>query len=200
VGGGGTAPFVARRICIDPGHGGIDPGAAFVFDDGRTLREADVALDISLALAERLRAQGATVTLTRRTDLTLDLSDRAARCNAAGAEVAVSVHLNGVENRAINGSLTLFAKPGDRPLAQALAGILHAGLFGAQRADATAFGARPFEGRVLLYTRMPAVIVEPSFLSNPVEARALLAPASDPTSRRAQIVRELEKGLSAYLR
>ena len=200
VGGTQSGALAGKHVCIDPGHGGIDPGAAHVFPDGRTLREADVVLDISTALAARLRAQGATVTLTRQRDLTLDLADRAYICNATGAQVAVSVHLNGVDNAAVNGALALHGKPADRALATVMAGVMQSGLFGGARADATDFGARHFEGRVLLYTRMPAVIAEPSFLTNPLEARALLAPASDPTSRRAQIARELERGIAAYLR
>jgi N-acetylmuramoyl-L-alanine amidase len=200
IGGASRGSLAGRRICIDPGHGGADPGTAYIFEDGRTLREADIVLDISLALAQRLQAQGAAVTLTRRSDLTLDLSDRAYICNAARTEVAISVHLNGVDNRAVNGALALYAKPADQPLADVMAGVMQSGLFGSARADATNFGARHFGARVLLYTTMPAVLVEPAFLTNPVEARSLLAPAADPASRRAQIVRELERGIAAYLR
>lgn len=198
--GGGGGTVAGRRVCIDPGHGGADPGAIYQFDNGRILRESDVALDISLALAGRLRARGADVTLTRQTDLTLDLADRAYRCNVNSAQIAISVHLNGVSNAAVNGALTLHGKPADRSLAEVMAGVLQSGLFGGSRSDATAFGARHFDARVLIYTTMPAVLVEPSFITNPIEARALQSPASDPTSRRAQIARELERGLLAYLR
>jgi N-acetylmuramoyl-L-alanine amidase len=196
----GRGSLAGRSICIDPGHGGAESGAAYSFDDGRTLREADVTLDMSLALAQRLRAQGADVTLTRQSDLTLELANRAYLCNISGADIAISVHLNGVDNRSINGALALHGKAGDVPLAEAMAGVMQSGLFGTARADAIDFGARHFGARVLLYTTMPAVLVEPAFLTNPAEARSLLAPASDPTSRRAQIVRELERGVRDYLR
>ena len=198
--GGAGGGLAGRRICVDPGHGGVDPGTAYVFENGRTLREADVTLDISLALAQRLRAQGAAVILTRQTDLTLELADRAYRCNAAGAELMVSVHLNGVDNPAINGALALYGTPAERPLAEVMAGVMQSGLFAGRGVDATSFGARQFPGRVLLYTSMPAVLVEPAFLTNPLEARALVAPTADPSSRRAQIVREIERGIVAYLR
>jgi len=200
VGGTASGTVAGKRICIDPGHGGADPGASFLFESGTVLRESDVTLDISLALAQRLRAQGATVIMTRERDLTLDLSDRAFRCNSAGAALTVSVHLNGVDNAAINGSLALYGKPVDRTPADIFAGVLQSGLFGGRRADATAFGSRSFDGRVLLYTTMPAVIVEPSFITNPIDARALATPTTDPASRRAQIVRELERGITAYMR
>jgi N-acetylmuramoyl-L-alanine amidase len=196
----GRGSLAGRSICIDPGHGGAESGAAYSFDDGRTLREADVTLDMSLALAQRLRAQGADVTLTRQSDLTLELSNRAYLCNISGADIAISVHLNGVDNRSINGALALHGKATDVPLAEAMAGVMQSGLFGTARADTIDFGARHFGARVLLYTTMPAVLVEPAFLTNPAEARSLLAPASDPTSRRAQIVREIERGVAAYFR
>ena len=134
-------------------------------------------------LAQRLRAQGADVTLTRQSDLTLELANRAYLCNISGADIAISVHLNGVDNRAINGALALHGKASDVPLAEAMAGVMQSGLFGTARADTIDFGARHFGARVLLYTTMPAVLVEPAFLTNPAEARSLLdagAPASVP--------------------
>jgi N-acetylmuramoyl-L-alanine amidase len=193
-------PLAGRHICLDPGHGGDESGAAFRFDGGRTLREADVTLDMSLLLAQRLRSQGATVTLTRQTDIDIGLAERAARCNAAGAELAISVHLNGVKERSVNGALALYAKPVERPLADVMARLMQSGLFGAAGGSAIDFGARSFPGHVLLSTSMPAVIVEPSFLTNPAEAQALLTPAAQAGSRRAQIVREVERGILAYLR
>ncbi|MGH2583300.1 MAG: N-acetylmuramoyl-L-alanine amidase [Dehalococcoidia bacterium] len=200
-GTGGVGALIGQHICIDPGHGGAeDSGAAYVFGDGRTLREADVVLDMSLALAQRLRAQGAKVTLTRQTDVAVELADRAYRCNVSDADITVSVHLNGVENRTINGALALHGKPGDLPLAQVMAGALQSGLFAGRDIAGISFGARHFDARVLLYTAMPAVLVEPSFLTNPIEANALLTPAANPSSRRAQIVREIERGIVSYLR
>jgi N-acetylmuramoyl-L-alanine amidase len=46
---------------------------------------------------------------------------------------------------------------------------------------------------------MPTVLVGPAFLTHPAEAQALRAPTTDPTGRRAQIVRALERGIHAYL-
>lgn len=194
----GPAVSTGRGICLDPGHGGADPGTSFRFNDGRVVRESDVTLDMSLALAQRLRARGYAVTLTRDADTTLELADRAYLCNRSGAAVAVSVHLNGVEERMVNGSLALYAKPIERALAELLSGLMQANLFGRGSA-ATSFGARPFQGRVLLYTTMPAVIVEPSFLTNPDEATSLATPVAVPGSRRDQIARSIEQGIVSYL-
>jgi N-acetylmuramoyl-L-alanine amidase len=196
----GKGPLAGRRICLDPGHGGIvEPGAVFDFGDGRVLREADVVLDIARTLRAWLQADGAAVTLTRTEDRYLTLDERAAICNSAGADIAVSLHLNGGDDPAWNGALTLFAKLIDRRLAEVLAVALQNGL--ARTAPGRpfyAFGARPFDGHVLLRTFMPAVIVEPVFLTNPAEARALLAPTSQPDSRRNQIVLETYRGIRMY--
>lgn len=197
---GGDGPLAGRRICLDPGHGGaIEPGAVFDFGDGRVLREADVVLDIARTLRAWLQADGAAVTVTRTEDRYLSLDERAAICNSAGADITVSLHLNGGDDPAWNGALTLFAKLIDRRLAEVLAVALQNGLGRtAPGRPFYAFGARPFDGHVLLRTFMPAVIVEPVFLTNPGEARALLAPTSQPDSRRNQIVLEVYRGIRMY--
>ncbi len=194
-----AGPLTGKRICLDPGHGGAEePGAVFDFGSGQVLREADVTLDMARNLRAWLEADGATVTVTRSTDTYLGLDERAAICNAAGSDITVSLHLNGA-NPAIDGTLTLFYKPLDRPLAEPLALALQKGLTPtAPSRPFTAYGAREFDGRVLLQTVMPAVIVEPVFLTNPGEARALLAPTAQQDSRRHQIAVEIYRGIRMY--
>lgn len=82
---------LVRRVVIDPGHGGKDPGAL-----GRRskLREKDVTLAISKRLAALLRRTGVEVTLTREDDDTLSLSQRTQLANEKGADLFVSVHVN----------------------------------------------------------------------------------------------------------
>ncbi len=194
-----TPAISGYRICLDPGHGGADPGAVFEFADGRILRESEVVLDIAVALGQRLEEQGAQVSLTRQTDVERDLEERAAHCNAAAADLTVSVHFNGVDDPSINGALALHSKASDEALANAMAAVLQDELFGSEQSDAIDFGSRHFGARVLRYTTMPAVLVEPAFLTHPDEAQALLAPTADTTSRRTQIVGALERGIHAYL-
>lgn len=193
-----SAPLTGKRICLDPGHGGDESGAAYDFGGGAVLREADVTLDIARTLKGWLASDGASVTMTRAADVYLGLDERAAVCNAAGADIAVSVHLNGADPIS-DGSLTLYGKPLDRRLAGPLADVLYAGLVrNAPSLPFTAYGSRQFDGRVLLMTVMPAVIVEPVFLTNPAEARALAAPSTQSGSRRNQIAVEIYRGLRAY--
>ena len=79
-----------QSIIIDPGHGGSDPGAVH----GNYL-EKDWALDISLHMAEELRAFGHPVALTRVTDTTLIPAERAKTVKSSNAVVCISNHING---------------------------------------------------------------------------------------------------------
>jgi N-acetylmuramoyl-L-alanine amidase len=84
-------PPAARRIVLDPGHGGADPGAV-----REGLREKDVALAFARELAPRLAARGWRVTLTREDDRFVALSDRVAVAQRAGARAFLSIHADTV--------------------------------------------------------------------------------------------------------
>jgi N-acetylmuramoyl-L-alanine amidase len=94
-----------RRIVVDPGHGGHDPGAQGV---GGT-REKDVVLQIALRLAHRLKDElGLDVVLTRSTDVFLELQERTAIANKVGADLFVSIHANASLNRNSSGIETYY--------------------------------------------------------------------------------------------
>ena len=82
-----------KKIVIDAGHGGSDPGAV-----GNGITEKDYTLKISQYMANRLRDLGADVTLTRNVDETLSPTDRVNRVlNAYGDSkdvVVISNHIN----------------------------------------------------------------------------------------------------------
>ncbi|MFW5740581.1 MAG: N-acetylmuramoyl-L-alanine amidase [Myxococcota bacterium] len=84
-----------RRVVLDPGHGGSDPGA--IGPGG--LREKDVTLDIAHRVAPILsRELGMVTMLTRDDDRYVPLEERAARANAFHADLFVSVHCNAAED------------------------------------------------------------------------------------------------------
>jgi len=86
-----TKPRDIRRIVLDPGHGGSDPGA--IGPNG--LREKDVTLDVAHRAAPILaREVGVSTLLTRDVDVFVPLDERAARANAFNADLFVSIHLN----------------------------------------------------------------------------------------------------------
>lgn len=94
-----------RRIVVDAGHGGHDPGASGA---GGT-KEKDVVLEIALKLARHLREDlGLDVVLTRSTDVFLELQERTAIANQVGADLFVSVHANASLNRGASGIETYY--------------------------------------------------------------------------------------------
>jgi N-acetylmuramoyl-L-alanine amidase len=204
----GAAPY--RRIVIDPGHGGTDPGARAA----NGLAESTVTLDVSRRLAERLSAMtGADVILTRDRDVFVPLEERAVRANRAGGDLFLSIHCNSSENPLSHGISTYVLDASDDrvaarvarrengelesdPLADpevfrilanlrligsssrstALAQRIQSSLVERVRAryvDTADLGVHTARFHVLVGARMPAVLVELSFLSNPIEAERL---------------------------
>jgi N-acetylmuramoyl-L-alanine amidase len=80
-----------QTIVIDPGHGGIDPGAT----GQRGLKEKDVTLDIARRLRDKLAASGDyRVLLTREEDRKVFLKERVAFAKTNQADLFISIHIN----------------------------------------------------------------------------------------------------------
>lgn len=144
-------------ICIDPGHGGYDPGA--VGQDG--LFEKDVALKISNLVAYKLASCGITILMTREDDRYIKLEERAYIANRAGADLFVCIHLNSVASSTAHGSeVLLYSK--DHPLRFMAQDIL----LNLQELGLRNRGIKPRPDlTVLKRTKMPAVLVETAFIS-----------------------------------
>ena len=129
-----AAPQRAPIVAIDPGHGGIDPGAA---QGG--LIEKDVTLAHAQALRAALERAGLRVALTRDADVFLGLGARVALARAAGAEVLVSLHADAVPQPEVAGVsiYTLSARASD--------------------ADAAALAARENRAELVLEAAFPGV-------------------------------------------
>ncbi len=98
-------PGRIRRIVVDPGHGGHDPGA---IGAGKSM-EKDIVLAIGLKLAERLRSElGMDVVMTRSTDVFIPLEERTAIANKINADLFISVHANASLNRRATGIETYY--------------------------------------------------------------------------------------------
>ncbi|MDD4909507.1 MAG: N-acetylmuramoyl-L-alanine amidase [Candidatus Omnitrophica bacterium] len=99
---GPAAPARARRIkriVLDAGHGGKDPGAI-----GRGgLREKDVNFDIVKRLKKRLESEGFEVILTRASDIFITLGERSRIANRSGADLFISIHSNANRSKYVNG-------------------------------------------------------------------------------------------------
>jgi len=199
-----------KVICIDPGHGGTEAGAVYHKrgrpEDRWTLYEKEINLDVAQALQGLLVGDGATVVMTRKTDIDVVVYDpepgtidRVDICNEAESDITVSVHTNSTYSPRWDGSLTIVAKDDDWPLAEVIHPIMYDGL----KDDSweglfTDYGIREDVWLLPLNTDMPTVILEPVFMSNHDEAAALRDKASKDGSRRAQIVQVAYDGIVAY--
>lgn len=94
-----------RRIVVDPGHGGHDPGAVGLSG----IQEKDVVLAIGLKLRDLLKEElGLDVVMTRSTDIFIPLEERTAIANKVGADLFLSVHANAALNRSAAGIETYY--------------------------------------------------------------------------------------------
>lgn len=92
------APQANRRtrkpvIMLDPGHGGIDPGA--IGPGG--VKEKDVAFAVALAAQSQLKAKGYIVHMTRTTDVKIPLLARRQKARQVNADLFISIHANSAE-------------------------------------------------------------------------------------------------------
>ena len=108
----------ARRIVIDAGHGGHDPGTI----GSRGLMEKDLVLDVALRLEKMVRQElGADVILTRGSDVFVPLEERTAIANSRGADLFLSIHANASRNSRARGIETYFLSFARDPHAEEVA-------------------------------------------------------------------------------
>jgi N-acetylmuramoyl-L-alanine amidase len=94
-----------RRIVVDAGHGGKDPGA--IGPSG--IQEKDVTLAVARTLARHLEeGLGCEVILTRNSDVFLPLEERTAIANKVGADLFISIHANASTNHSAYGTETYY--------------------------------------------------------------------------------------------
>jgi N-acetylmuramoyl-L-alanine amidase len=82
-------PLSVRRVALDAGHGGHDPGTSIL-----SLTEKEITLDIGDRLRELLERDGYEVVVTRPDDRTIPLRERARLANESRSDIFVSIHVN----------------------------------------------------------------------------------------------------------
>jgi N-acetylmuramoyl-L-alanine amidase len=170
--------LVGKTIVIDPGHGGSDLG--IVVPDG-PLRwtEADLAFDLATRLEGRLAAAGMRVHLTRgptRQDPLPD-RDRARLANTLGADLFISVHIDGHANPAANGVATYHYGTENgvtSTVGERLAGLVQREIVARAGMRNCQTHAKSWE--LLRLTRMPAVRVDVGYLTSHGDRQRLIDP------------------------
>lgn len=170
-----------RKVCIDPGHGGSDPGALTASGG----KEKETNLKVALMVAEELAGSGVEVMFTRKDDRDVSLAERCQMANRWGADIFISLHADAAGSSAHghHAIYSIHSQPGQsgnklaRLLVDQLA--LTTGRQPLPRGD-NGVWSRPGEKNpntdyyaVIRETNMAAVIVERGFLTNPEDAALL---------------------------
>lgn len=168
----GTSPRPAGTrgpavVALDPGHGGTDPGA--IGPDG--VREKDVVLAIADDVRAALLRQHVDVVMVRQGDAFVPLDDRARIAARAGATLFVSIHANASVDPTASGTQTFYFTEQSAPLALAILEEVSRAVGIPPRGTSVA------RFKVLTDNdRIPAVLVETAFITNPREERLLQDP------------------------
>ncbi|QOC94522.1 N-acetylmuramoyl-L-alanine amidase [Micromonospora craniellae] len=170
--------LVGRTVVIDPGHGGSDPGVV-VPDGPLRWTEADLVHDLASRLEGRLAASGVRVQLTRgpASETCLPDIDRAQLANSLGADVFISLHVDGHANPEAEGVATyhygtdngVTSATGER-----LAGLVQREIVARTGLRDCRTHAKAWD--LLRITRMPAVRVEVCYLTSPADRARLIDP------------------------
>lgn len=166
---------MSTKIFIDPGHGGPDPGAI-----GNGVIEQYVNLNVANELSRLLKQGGYSVMQYRTTPTENvlpgkndDLRNRAAMANNWGADYFISIHTNSSLNPAANGFEAYVYRLESKAanLAQSIVNSV------VRQLGSKDNGVRQANFAVLRRSRMPAVLLELGYLTNPTEALNLNSPA-----------------------
>jgi len=197
-----------RTICLDPGHGGVDPGYIV-----SSKQEKKYALLFAQEVRDLLTKQGFKVVMTRTRDTFVDLPDRAAFANRMKADLLVSLHFNAFpQDKSVNGAETYCLTPAGASSSNARG--VGAGT-GSMRGNANndenvclAYqvqkslvrtagsddrGVKRARFQVLCDAAMPAVLIETGFMSNVNEGRRIF----DARSRKT-LAKAVADGIVAY--
>ncbi len=200
-----------RRIILDPGHGGKDPGKV---NPTVGYTEKAATLDTALRLKLLLEKRGFEVLLTRENDVAIELQNRAPLANTAKADLFVSLHYNGgaagdttsggIETYCLTpagqhstnkagGKADLTTEPGNRfdTFNLLLAWHIHLATISSTQAEDR--GVRRARFAVLRTLNCPGVLIEGGFMSSRTEGAQIANAAY-----RQKLAEAIAEGLTAY--
>ncbi|WP_328463978.1 N-acetylmuramoyl-L-alanine amidase [Actinoplanes sp. NBC_00393] len=171
--------LVGKTIVIDPGHGGGDDTGVMVPDGPLRWNEADLVFDLAARLEGRLAAAGMRVHLTRGPSPTTPLSgaERAALANSLGADLLISLHLDGHSSTAAEGVATYHYGTGNglsSTVGERLANLVQREIVVRTGMHDCRTHAKTWD--LLRLTRMPTVRVDLGYLTSPADRERLIDP------------------------
>ena len=144
-------------IVIDPGHGGEDPGAVVNFSEKH---EADHTLTTALLVKKELEAMGAKVILTRTSDTSVSLAERAEISNKNNANAFISIHFDSSEDDSASGTTAYYYSDKSESLSQTVNKYLSRNL------PLKNQGSRFQNFMVLRDNARPSILLELGYLNN----------------------------------
>ncbi len=171
--------LMGKTIVIDPGHGGPEDLGVVVPDGPLRWTEADLVFDVAARLEGRLAAAGMRVHLTRGPSPVAPMpgAERAALANSLGADLLISLHLDGQANESANGVATYHYGTGNgltSTVGERLANLVQREIVVRTGMQDCRIHAKTWE--LLRLTRMPAVRVDLGYLTSPVDRDRLVDP------------------------
>lgn len=157
-----------KKVWIDAGHGGKDPGAV-----GNGLKEKDIALEVSLGVRKLLEQdyEDVQVLLTRSTDVFYELSDRTKAANKAGADLLISIHCNAGGG---SGGFESFRFTNAMTASITLQNVLHTEIVAALKPFGVIDrGQKSANLHMVRESKMPAVLTENLFIDVAADADKL---------------------------
>lgn len=153
---------LSGTVVIDAGHGGKDPGAISIHG----FYEKTVNLAVARKVSMLLKQRGLNVVMTRNSDRFIELEQRAEIANMHRADLFVSIHADSHMDRSIKGYTMYVANDASYGSVRAAKAISKR----MTKVSSNGKGIRREDFRVLVKTKMPAVLVEIGYISNHGEA------------------------------
>jgi N-acetylmuramoyl-L-alanine amidase len=172
-------------VVIDPGHGGFDRGGI----RSNIIPEKGVALDVARRLRSYLADAGFRTVMTRSSDTFVTLDRRVGTANAQRRAIFISIHFNSAPRRGASGIETFYASARAKRLASLIQRNAMKTTSGENR------GIKRARFYVLRRSRIPAVLIECGFLTNPQDASRASRPAW-----RDQLARQIARAIIQYRR
>lgn len=195
-------------ICLDPGHGGKDPGKT----DGK-MQEKSCSLLLAADIEKLLKQAGLKVIRTRARDLFVDLPERARLANQRKADLFLSLHYNAAANRRVEGAEVFCLTPAGTASSEnddwkkassptypgnsqnqgniLLAYQMQKSLV--KKLNVEDRGIKRAQFVVLLDGKMPSILIEGGFMTNPNDAKRIYDPAY-----RKRMAGAIVDGILAY--
>ncbi len=172
-------------VVIDAGHGGHDRGGI----PSNIIPEKGVALDVARRLRAHLAGAGLRAVMTRSSDQFVSLDRRVSIANAQRRAIFVSIHFNSARRVGASGIETFYGSAKAKRLARLIQRNAMRTTSGENR------GIKRARYYVLRKSRMPAVLIECGFLTNPRDARR-----ASSSAYRDRLARQIARAIIEFRR